>query len=135
MFRPVLLLIALLTVLLPSVGAGQAMTADERENVLKILQMVDYIGVDYPEFVQAGEVLDAAEYAEQVEFAREIRRRLGTLPGRPEQAALQAQAQALAGAIDARAPGARVQTLTAELSRGLLRHYPVPAAPDQAPER
>ena len=133
MFRPALLLIALLTALLPSVGAGQAMAGAERENVLKILQMVDYIGVDYPEFVQDGEVLDAAEYAEQVEFAGEIRRRLGTLPERPERAALRAQAEALGEAIDARAGGARIQTLTAELSRGLLRHYPVPAAPDQAP--
>jgi high-affinity iron transporter len=38
-----------------------------------LLHLLDYVAVDYPEFVQEGTVLDQAEYDEQVEFSQQAR--------------------------------------------------------------
>ena len=38
-----------------------------------LLHLLDYIAVDYPEFVKDGKILDQAEYDEQVEFAARAR--------------------------------------------------------------
>ena len=38
----------------------------------RLLQMLDYVGVDYPPTVENGEVVDPVEYAEMEEFSGEI---------------------------------------------------------------
>ena len=50
--------------------------------------MLDYMAVDYPEFVQDGVVLDASEYEEQVEFSEQVQSLLAQLPAHPEQPGL-----------------------------------------------
>ena len=44
-----------------------------------IVHMLDYVGVDYPEFVKDGKVLDEAEYREQQEFSAQVIALLGKL--------------------------------------------------------
>jgi high-affinity iron transporter len=54
--------------LLWSSGLVTAQAPPEHTQI--ILHMLDYVAVDYPEFVQDGVVLDQAEYDEQVEFSQ-----------------------------------------------------------------
>ncbi|HET7688207.1 MAG TPA: hypothetical protein VFK46_06190, partial [Candidatus Macondimonas sp.] len=104
------------------------------EEVLPILQMVDYVGVDYPTFVQDGQVKNDAEYAEQREFSADIRRRVAALPETSGRTALMAAALELEQAIADKADGHRVQDLTARMTQLLQTHYPVAIAPSQAPD-
>ncbi len=101
---------------------------------MRILHMLDYIGVDYPEFVTNGEILSEAEYAEQVEFAREISERIARLPAHPRQDQLSQAASALRNAIDAKVDGDQINQATSALSQQLRRAYPVTEAPRAAPD-
>ena len=113
--------------------AGPSQAANPEE-VLPILQMVDYVGVDYPTFVQDGQVKNSAEYAEQREFSADISRRLAALPETGGKSALMAAALELEQAIADKADGRRVQTLTARMTQLLQTHYPVAITPSQAPD-
>ena len=50
------------------------------EQAQLILHLLDYVAVDYPQFVQDGTVLDQSEYDEQIEFAQQVRTLLDQLP-------------------------------------------------------
>jgi high-affinity iron transporter len=112
-------------------GTAQASTDQQ---VMTTLHMLDYVGVDYPEFVQGGEVLNADEYQEQAEFARRVIGTLESLPAQDGQWSLIEKAKLLQAAIHAKANGAQVTQMTAELSREVLRVYPIVIAPRQAPD-
>lgn len=126
-------LFGILLLSLLSIGNAQAQPA-ETEQVMRILHMLDYIGVDYPEFVKDGEILNAGEFTEQVEFAREIDERIALLPATPEQATLQQAAEELRKAIDAKTDGSQIAASTALLSQQLRKAYPVKEAPRAAPD-
>lgn len=123
--------LACLFFLLILIGTAHASTDQQ---VMTALHMLDYVGVDYPDFVQDGQVLDAAEYAEQLEFARRIITTVESLPGRDGQQALIEKAKVLQAAIHAKAKSTRITQMTADLSRELLRVYPVIIAPRKAPD-
>lgn len=108
--------------------------AASREEILPILQMVDYIGVDYPEFVRDGKVLNEAEYAEQREFSADVVRRVAALPDSTGKAGLADQARALQAAVTDKAPGQRIQGLTAQITQALLAHYPIAITPARTPD-
>ncbi len=111
-----------------------ATPAAANPDVMRVLHMLDYIGVDYPEFVRDGKVLDALEYEEQQNFAAAIIERLQTLPPQPAQADLLADAKALRAAIDRKASGSEIQRITGELAAAVGTAYPVPQAPRRPPD-
>ena len=80
----------------------------DAEKAQTVIHMLDYVGVDYPEFVQDGKVLDEAEYQEQKEFAKQSLALLQQLPQHADQPKLLAQAGELLARIEAKAPGAEV---------------------------
>ena len=106
----------------------------DTQQVMRILHMLDYIGVDYPEFVQDGKILDQAEFIEQAEFAREVDERIVALPDHPIRGSLQTAATQLRAAINDKADGSQVAALTATLSRDIRKAYPVTEAPRAAPD-
>lgn len=125
-------LVCLLAVAAPAWSGGGA--AAENGQVRAILQMVDYVGVEYPEFVRDGRVLDEAEYAEQVEFALLIRERLEGLPDRAGKREAIELARRLDRAIGNKAPGEEVTGLIADLRGSVLETYPIAVAPQRPPE-
>lgn len=127
-------LLALLPWLFWCPAPAAAAPDDTGPEVQAILQMLDYVGVEYPEFVVDGRVLDEAEYAEQVEFAALIREKLATLPARPARQGLQSLAADLSRAISRRVAEARVSALTTELQQKVLIHYPVALTPARPPD-
>lgn len=98
------------------------------------MHMLDYVGVDYPEFVQDGKVLNAEEYAEQREFATQAITLLEQLPTVPEQPTLLRKAKELLARIEAKAAGAEVSTLASALRTGVIQAWKLSVAPRQPPD-
>lgn len=99
-----------------------------------VVHMLDYVSVDYPEFVRDGKVLDEAEYREQQEFSAQVIALLGKLPENKQGAALLDQAKTLKTRIDARAPGAEISQLAAALRWQVIEAYRLTVAPKAAPD-
>lgn len=99
-----------------------------------IVHMLDYVSVDYPEFVQDGKVLDEAEYKEQLEFATQAAVLLAKLPAVAEQSTLLAQAEQLKVRIVAKAPGAEITTLASALRWKMIEAYKLTVAPRTSPD-
>lgn len=98
-----------------------------------ILHMLDYISVDYPEFIRDGRVLDEGEYREQLEFSREVQERVEQLPVQGDKMALAEQARQLLTLIENKAPGERVSAAAKRLRWDIIQNYQVEIAPQQAP--
>ena len=96
-------------------------------------RLLDYIAVDYPGAVSDGRIVSEAEYAEMREFSASVRSRIAALPASSAKPQLLAEANALVGSVDHRAEPAEVARRARTLAADLLKAYPVPLAPQQAP--
>ena len=99
-----------------------------------ILHLLDYVAVDYSEFVQEGTVLDQAEYDEQVEFSQQARVLLDQLPTHADKPDLLRQAEQLVTLIQDRRPGPEVSALAHQLRWSVIRAYNVAVAPQRPPD-
>lgn len=122
-----------MTVLLAALMA-LSFCARANDSAQTIVHMLDYVSVDYPEFVQNGKVLDEAEYKEQLEFATQSAVLLAKLPAVPEQAALLAQAEQLKARIVAKAPGPEITALASALRWKMIEAYKLTVAPRTNPD-
>ena len=102
--------------------------------VQTIWRLLDYVAVDYPEAVQDGAVVNQLEYDEMLEFSSTVRERLALLPPHAATEQLAAQARALEATIVAKGAAAQVEVQARTLAEALLQAYPVPRAPDRAPD-
>ncbi len=123
--RPLLLLLALL---FPASLLADDKAADT------VLNLLDYVAVEYPSFVQHGKVLDAGEYAEQVEFSAQVRELIAKLPDNPARTRWEERAGELHALIQAKGDGAQVIALARQIQRGLIADYAIAVAPKQAPD-
>jgi high-affinity iron transporter len=124
-----------LSVLLPllwSVGLAAAQSPPEQTQM--ILHMLDYVAVEYPEFVQDGTVLDQAEYDEQIEFSQQVRTMLDQLPDHADKPHLLRQAEQLIRQIRDKGPGLEVTALAQQLRWEVIRTYNVEVAPKRPPD-
>jgi len=125
------LLIRLAAVLLALVpAAAMAQPAD----VQTAWRLLDYMAVDYGGAVEGGRVKSASEYAEMNEFAASVAARLQALPPKPERQALVQGGDNLQAVIARKGSAEQVATIAHGLAADLLRAYPVPLAPDKAPD-
>jgi high-affinity iron transporter len=115
-------------------GAPPAAAQSGQEKAQTVIHLLDYVGVDYPEFVRDGKVLDDAEYQEQKEFAKQSIALLAELPDAPQKAAVIAKARDLLARIEAKAPGAQVSALAADVRADVIRHWRLVVAPRQTPD-
>ena len=99
-----------------------------------ILHMLDYVAVDYPEFVKDGKVVDQGEYDEQLEFVTQARALLDHLPARPAQSDLIARADRLVTLVKGKAAGLEVATLANQLRWAIIKAYGVEVAPKRPPD-
>jgi high-affinity iron transporter len=96
--------------------------------------MLDYVSVDYPEFVQHGKVLNQEEYEEQREFATQSIALLEQLPAVPGKPMVLGKARQLLAHIEAMAPGTEVSALANATRADVIRLYRLTVAPRQAPD-
>lgn len=127
MYRVIATLMLFAFVLLPS-ALQAAQPGPER-----ILHLLAYIGVDYPMTVAEGEVVDAAEYAEQVEFARAAEELVRQLPTVDASETLLEQINRLQIAIASKGDGSEIKALTANISRTLTQAYQLTLSPRRVP--
>ncbi|MES2326233.1 MAG: cytochrome c/FTR1 family iron permease [Pseudomonadota bacterium] len=126
--RRVFLLI--LVALLPVAAHG----ATPKDDVQTAWRLLDYLAVDYGGAVRDGRVISKSEYAEMREFSATVEAQLRSLPAKSQKAALVGKAQGLEQAIDGKASPDRVAAIARGLGADLLAAYPVPLAPQSAPD-
>jgi high-affinity iron transporter len=127
------LLALLLSLSLPLAANGaEDIAADRGPQV--ILHLLDYVSVEYPQFVQAGKVVNQEEYAEQLEFAGQIETMVRALPVNAKREAYARQAAELLKLIRDKQDGRRVSQLARDLQRELIAAYDIPVAPKHAPD-
>jgi high-affinity iron transporter len=100
----------------------------------QLLQLIDYVGVDYAEAVAGGEVINPAEYAEMQDFAAGIARQVAGLPTGTEKTGLSEQSAALVRLVDQRAAPAEVNALTGRMRLAVVEGYQVGVVPRQTPD-
>ncbi|WP_283182136.1 cytochrome c/FTR1 family iron permease [Pseudomonas svalbardensis] len=103
--------------------------ADTVEGAPQALHLLDYIGADYPETVQAGKVINESEYQEQLEFIKALQGLIASMPAKPEKAGLEQGVSTLRNAIAARQDGADVGRQARQLGAKLAVTYEVSQAP------
>jgi high-affinity iron transporter len=127
---PILFLVAGALALSAPAAAATPPAGDAARRAVHLL---DYLAVDYPETVADGAVVNELEYAEQIEFAGQVRERLVAL-GVAEGDALAAAAADLETAIRARDPGAQVSARARALAAELRGRFGIRALPTEPPD-
>ncbi|MET1085043.1 MAG: cytochrome c/FTR1 family iron permease [Burkholderiales bacterium] len=125
---------AILVLACTLIAPATAQQAPNNDAAQTIVHLLDYVGVDYPEFVKDGKVVDESEYAEQLEFSGQVIVHLGTLPENPAKARLSERAATLKSRIEVKAPGAEVAKLAGELRWDVIEAYRLAVAPKRAPD-
>ncbi len=128
--QPVTSLLCLLLVSLLAITPVHAVETSQR-----LIQMLDYIGVDYPQTVHNGEIADPVEYAEMQEFSGEVSKLLSQLPDHPQKATLLALAQQLKQGVEQRLAGEALAQQATALKQKLINTYAIPVGPEHAPDQ
>lgn len=110
------------------------LSAATAEGAQQALHLLDYIGADYPQTVEAGKVIDESEYREQLEFLGVLQGLVAELPQRPERAALTKGVDELSAAVTAHQDGAAVARQARQLGAQLAVAYEVSQAPAITPD-
>ena len=100
----------------------------------RLLQMLDYVGVDYPPTVDNAKVVDQVEYAEMEEFSREITLLLRSLPEHEGMSILIANANDIQRGVSQRVEGEEISRLTQALKAALISDYGIVVGPTKAPD-
>ncbi len=116
-----------------ALGSAAAL-AEPVEGAAKALQLLDYIGVDYPASVASGKVIDEAGYRGQLKSIDTLQGVIAGLPERPQRKALEDGVTALRQAIDAHQDSAGVARQARQLGAELALAYEVALAPLITPD-
>ncbi|MAO60518.1 MAG: cytochrome C [Alcanivorax sp.] len=127
--RGVFLLLSLFALSLSALTAT-ARAADQTA----LVQLVEYVGADYINAVQDGEIVSDAEYAEMDEFTALLSEGIEGLPQAEGKDVLLGQARDLEAAVDDKAPEARIQGLAQKIRGSLVDVYGLPVVPKAAPD-
>jgi len=100
----------------------------------RLLQMLDYVGVDYPPTVENGQIVDQVEYAEMQEFSGEIINLLKKMPEHEGKNILLTNAEQVRDGIGQRINGEDISRLTQALKEALISNYNIVVGPKKAPD-
>lgn len=100
----------------------------------KLVQLIDYVGVDYRGAVAAGAVVNEAEYAEMRDFTRAIEEQARQLPAHAANDGIRAQARQLAQLVEQRAAPDHVAGVATELRHALVGAFDIVVVPRKAPD-
>lgn len=120
-------LILTLFLLLPGLLRAEA-------NPVGMLQMLDYMAVDYSSAVKDGEVKNREEYLEMRDFAAGIDADVAAMPEGEARTKLQQQSAQLVTLVQKRADGAMVAELTAQMRELVLTEFKVLPTPRRPPD-
>jgi len=124
----------LMFMLSATVYAQQVPQTPEHE-ARQIWQLLDYVSVDYPGAVSAGEVVSETEYAEMREFTQRAAEGIRALPETAIKEVLVVQVGQLVDAVELKVAAADISSTARSLSNKLLQAYPIPTSPRNLPEQ
>ncbi|MEK1904300.1 MAG: FTR1 family protein [Pseudomonas sp.] len=119
---PVLALCSLSVMAEPADGTAQA------------LHLLGYIGADYPATVNAGQVIDADEYREQLEFLGVLQGLIVALPANAGRGELEQGVAQLRSAVEQHGDGAAVTRQARQLAARLAELYQIRQIPAITPD-
>ncbi|MHC8356808.1 FTR1 family protein [Pseudomonas sp. LB3P81] len=108
--------------------------ADTLEGAPQALHLLDYIGADYLESVEAGKVINESEYRQQLDSSKALQGLIAAMPDKPEKAGLEQGISTLRSAIAAHQDGADVARQARQLGAKLAVTYEVSQAPIITPD-
>jgi high-affinity iron transporter len=108
--------------------------AEPLDGAAQALHLIGYIGADYPATVADGQVVDAGEYQEQLEFLDVLQGLIVALPAQAGRAELEQGVGELHQAIAERQPGEKVAGAARKLGARLAQLYQVAQAPVLTPD-
>ena len=114
--------IANLSILLALIISGSVSATAEPEELRQLLQLAEYVGVDYVSAVRDGKVIDSGEYQEMVEFSGLILEKSAVLT--TENARIPILAQSLQTAVTNKQKVEVIQDLSANLRQALMTLSP-----------
>ncbi|MBF4555822.1 MAG: FTR1 family protein [Pseudomonadales bacterium] len=126
-------LLAWLVLPLAALGSFQLL-ADTVEGAPQALHMLDYIGADYPQAVQAGKVINESKYQAQLDSIKALQGLIVAMPAKPEQVGLEQGVSALRSAVTEHRNGADVTRQARQLGAKLAVAYEVSQAPIITPD-
>lgn len=100
----------------------------------RLVQLIDYVGVDYSEAVSNGVIVNQLEYDEMVEFSGIIEVELHNMTAASDMQGLLAQAQKLKSLILSLASSAEVKTLTQSMRESIIQASGLKVTPDHVPD-
>ena len=121
-----------LTVLLclVSLGVPQQAFANEQQ----LLLLIEYISVDYGEAIQNGQVVNASEYEEMLEFSSQVSLMIDELADSDNKADLQNVSRGLQDAVREKRAVAEIRSLANRLQGLLIDAYAALVVPSRAPD-
>ena len=100
----------------------------------QLLQLIDYVGVDYAGAVVDGRVVNEGEYAEMLDFASGISQQISDLPEHEVKAGLESQSKTLALLLQLKAPQEKIRRLTADMHQKIITAYQIMVVPRKQPD-
>lgn len=109
-------------------------TSTTAADVQTLLQLVDYVGVDYPEAVDSGRVINEFEYVEMLEFAERIQIETNQLNQTSASEQLYTLSSKLLTSIDIRADAEVIAELTQSMRKLLMSEFNLILTPRTVPD-
>jgi len=100
----------------------------------QLLQLIDYVGVDYSGAIINGEVASEAEYAEMLDFTAGIAQQVSDLPEHEIKNSLIHQAENLAQAVQQKKPAQRIRQLGTQMHQQIVSAYEIIVVPRKQPD-
>ncbi len=113
---------------------GVLLFSSARADVQTLLQLVDYMGVDYAGAIENGVIVNEFEYAEMVEFGGRIQGELNQLQATAATPQLNTLAQQLATEVTNKAAPAVIAGLTQSIRELLMTNYDIVLTPKGMPD-
>ncbi|HDK38073.1 MAG TPA: hypothetical protein ENG92_03550, partial [Thiolapillus brandeum] len=111
---------SILLVLMSVMGVASVQAASP---IQRMQQLVDYVGVDYPDAVKDGVVANPVEYAEMVDFANTIQVLANGLPAAKEKQKIIEAAEELKNLVDGKNTPNQISAVTGNLRQLLIDTY------------
>ncbi|MBL1320416.1 MAG: cytochrome c/FTR1 family iron permease [Methylophaga sp.] len=109
---------------------SQAINANSQQ----LLQLIDYLGVDYAGAVEQGRVINEAEYKEMLDFSAGIHQQLAALPDNEVKDELLMQGAKLSQWVRDKKPAQQIKSLTDTLHSTIISVYNITVTPYAQPE-
>jgi len=109
-------------------------TTEASTDIQQLLQLVDYISVDYPGAVNNGEITDVGEYGEMREFSKAIIEQSQSLAASTQKAQIIELSHQLAAQVEAKGETVDINRISAAIRSSVIATYDVTVIPGRGPD-